>query len=63
MNFDHTVTSPINPRKTEEFTILELTENVLRLERSKSEVNFLPLPFNDLKQHKADISHARKKLG
>lgn len=63
MNSDDTITGPINLGNPGEFTMLELAENVLRLVGSKSKISFLPLPFDDPKQRKPDISLARKELG
>lgn len=63
MNSDDTITGPINLGNPGEFTMLELAENVLRLVGSKSKISFLPLPFDDPKQRKPDISLAQKELG
>ena len=47
----------------EEFTMLELAERVIRLTGSKSEIVFNPLPSDDPKQRKPDISLATRRLG
>ena len=57
------VTGPINLGNPCEFTMLELAETVIRLTQSKSELIFEPLPQDDPKQRKPDISQAKEKLG
>ena len=54
---------PINLGNPAEFTILELAHNVIRLTNSDSELEFLPLPADDPKQRKPDISKAVSGLG
>jgi UDP-glucuronate decarboxylase len=53
---------PLNLGNTAEFTILELAEAVLRLTGSRSQLVFNPLPTDDPKQRRPDISQARKAL-
>lgn len=53
------VTGPINIGNPGEFTILELAEKVIKITGSKSEVVRQPLPGDDPKQRKPDISLAR----
>jgi UDP-glucuronate decarboxylase len=55
-------TGPINTGNPGEFTMLELANLVLELTGSKSELIFMPLPGDDPKQRKPDISLAREKL-
>jgi UDP-glucuronate decarboxylase len=43
--------------------MLELAEAVIRLTRSKSKLVFLPLPQDDPKQRRPDISQAKEALG
>jgi len=57
------VTGPINIGNPGEFTMLELAEKVIRLTGSKSKLTFLPLPQDDPKQRKPDISLAQTELG
>jgi len=57
------VTGPINLGNTGEFTMLELAENVIELTGSKSKLVFEPLPADDPKQRKPDITLAKEKLG
>jgi len=56
-------TGPVNVGNPGEFTMLELAENVLRLVGGKSRLAFHPLPSDDPKQRKPDISLARQELG
>ncbi len=53
---------PINIGNPGEFTMLELAEKVLRLTASKSRLVHKPLPADDPKQRRPDISLARAKL-
>jgi len=53
---------PINIGNPGEFTILELAEKVIRLTGSKSKIIKEPLPSDDPKQRKPDISKAKKAL-
>jgi len=57
------VTGPINLGNPGEFTMIELAENVIELTGSKSKLVFEPLPDDDPKQRKPDITLAREKLG
>ncbi len=57
------VTGPINVGNPGEFTMLELAELVLRKTRSKSKLVHHPLPADDPKQRKPDISRAKSVLG
>ena len=57
------VTGPINIGNTEEFTMKELAEMVISKTRSKSPIVYLPLPEDDPKQRRPDISLAEKYLG
>ena len=54
---------PINLGNPHEFTMLMLAEMVIRLTGSKSEVVHKPLPHDDPRQRKPDISTAQAKLG
>ncbi len=57
------VTGPINLGNPGEFTMIELAENVIELTESKSKLVFEPLPADDPKQRKPDITLAKEKLG
>jgi len=56
-------TGPVNTGNPEEFTILELAEKVIALTGSSSPIEFKPIPTDDPKQRRPDISLAKKKLG
>jgi len=53
---------PINIGNPGEFTMLELAENVLKLTKSKSKIVHKPLPADDPRQRKPDITLAKKYL-
>ena len=54
---------PVNLGNPSETTILEFARTILELTGSKSTVIFKPLPADDPKQRRPDISLAREKLG
>ena len=62
MATDDTVTGPVNLGNPAEFTMLELAELVLELTGSASKINFMPLPADDPRQRKPDISQADRVL-
>jgi UDP-glucuronate decarboxylase len=62
MATDDDVTGPINIGNPGEFTMIELAENVIELTGSKSKLVYEPLPSDDPKQRKPDISLAKEKL-
>ena len=62
MNSGDDVTGPINLGNPGEFTMLELAENVVRLTGSKSKLVHRPLPSDDPRQRKPDISKAQAVL-
>ena len=53
---------PVNMGNPDEFTMLDLAEKVIELTHSKSRIVFCPLPGDDPKQRKPDISLAKEKL-
>jgi UDP-glucuronate decarboxylase len=55
-------TGPVNTGNPGEFTILQLAETVLELTGSKSELIFKPLPADDPRQRRPDITLAKEKL-
>ena len=57
------VTGPINVGNPGEFTMIELAETVLKLVGSKSKLVRQPLPADDPKQRKPDITKAKTILG
>jgi dTDP-glucose 4,6-dehydratase len=54
---------PTNIGNPAEFTILECAREVLAATKSKSSLRFLPLPQDDPKQRRPDITKARTLLG
>lgn len=62
MNTNDTVTGPVNIGNPGEFTMLQLTELVKRLTGSRSEIVFKPLPSDDPRQRRPDISKAKDLL-
>lgn len=63
MNSSADFTGPVNIGNPGEFTMLELAEKILQLVGGTSTIVFQPLPADDPKQRKPDISLARKELG
>jgi UDP-glucuronate decarboxylase len=57
------VVGPINIGNPSEFTIRELAELVVALAGSRSKLVFRPLPADDPKQRRPDISRAEAELG
>ena len=56
------VTGPVNVGNPGEFTILQLAELVIELTGSKSRIVRMPLPSDDPKQRRPDITKAREIL-
>jgi UDP-glucuronate decarboxylase len=56
------VTGPINVGNPGEFTMLELAQKVVSLVGGRSRIEFHPLPQDDPRQRKPDISLARQAL-
>jgi len=63
MNSPQGVTGPINIGNPGEFTMLQLAELVIGLTGSKSKIVHMPLPQDDPKQRRPDISVAKDMLG
>ncbi len=55
--------NPVNLGNPNEMTILELAEKVLKLTGSKSKIIHKPLPVDDPRRRRPDISIARSELG
>ena len=62
MNSDSDVTGPVNLGNPGEFTVRELAEHVIDLTGSPSKLVFKPLPQDDPRQRKPDISKAKSLL-
>jgi len=54
---------PVNLGNPQEVTMVELAQIIVRLADSKSAIEFRPLPVDDPKQRRPDISRARTLLG
>lgn len=54
---------PVNLGNDGEFTVKQLAELILKITGSKSKIKYLPLPQDDPKQRRPDLSLAREKLG
>jgi UDP-glucuronate decarboxylase len=63
MDSDKSMTGPVNIGNPVEFTMLQLAELVVAAVGSKSTISFRPLPQDDPKQRRPDISQAQAKLG
>ncbi len=63
MDSEDTVTGPVNLGNPGEFTMLELAEKVLKQTGSKSKLAFLPLPGDDPRLRRPDITLAKELLG
>ncbi len=57
------IREPVNLGNQDEVTILELAQEIITLSASSSTITFLPLPEDDPKVRKPDISVARNNLG
>jgi UDP-glucuronate decarboxylase len=58
-----TVNTPINLGNPTEFSMLELAEKVIQVTQSNSEIVFEPLPQDDPRQRRPDITLAKGLLG
>ena len=54
---------PVNIGNPNEFTIVECAQQVLKVTASKSGIRYEPLPQDDPKQRRPDITKARTLLG
>lgn len=62
MNTGPDFTGPVNIGNPGEFTMIELAKKVLEITESRSKLIYLPLPQDDPKQRRPDISLAKSKL-
>jgi len=60
---DDSMTGPVNLGNPSEFTMLELAQKVINLTGSTSEIIHLPLPADDPRQRRPDITRAMTILG
>jgi UDP-glucuronate decarboxylase len=63
LTLENEVDSPVNLGNPVEFTMLELAEKIISITGSKSIIIFEPLPEDDPRQRKPDISKAQDLLG
>ncbi|HEY8260805.1 MAG TPA: UDP-glucuronic acid decarboxylase family protein [Methylosinus sp.] len=63
MDSPDAITGPINIGNPTEFTIRQLAETVIEMTGSRSQLVFEPLPADDPKQRRPDISKAEELLG
>lgn len=61
--FSEGVYQPINIGNPQPITMLQLAREIIDLTNSKSEITFLPLPSDDPRDRKPDITKARNLLG
>jgi UDP-glucuronate decarboxylase len=59
---DGACTGPVNLGNSSEFTILELAEKVISFTNSRSQLIFKPLPKDDPRQRRPDLSRAKALL-
>jgi UDP-glucuronate decarboxylase len=62
MDTPNNFTGPVNLGNPAEFTVKALAEMVVKMTGSKSKIVYLPLPQDDPKQRKPDITLAMKEL-
>lgn len=63
MAFKKGFTGPVNLGNDGEFTVKELAEKVVALTASRSKLVHLPLPSDDPRQRRPDLTRARRELG
>jgi len=54
------ITGPMNLGNENEFSVLNLAKNILKITSSNSKIIFKDLPIDDPKQRKPDVSYAKK---
>lgn len=62
MNTEDSFTGPVNIGNPNEFSISELAAKVLEMTGSSSKIVYKPLPYDDPRKRKPDISLAKEKL-
>jgi UDP-glucuronate decarboxylase len=63
MNSPDQIIGPINIGNPVEFRVIDLAKEILRMTGSTSPILFAPLPSDDPRQRKPDISKAKQLLG
>ena len=62
MDTPDSFTGPVNLGNPVEITISALAQMIIKMTKSKSKIIYLPLPQDDPKQRKPDISLAKREL-
>jgi UDP-glucuronate decarboxylase len=62
VNYDDSFVGPVNIGNPVEFTMIELAQMVIRLTNSKSNIVHRPLPQDDPRQRRPDISLIQEKI-
>jgi UDP-glucuronate decarboxylase len=62
MDSANTLTGPVNLGNPGEFSMLQLAQQIIELTNSSSQLVYLPLPNDDPRQRKPDITLAQKSL-
>lgn len=63
METPDTFTGPVNIGNPAEISVRDLAEKIIGLTGSGSRLRYLPLPADDPRQRRPDISLARRELG
>lgn len=63
MELDDSVTGPVNMGHTQEISMNDLAERIIRLAGSKSRIKYFPLPENDPQKRKPDTALIEKMTG
>ncbi len=63
MESPESVTGPINIGNPGELKVIDLAKQIIELTNSKSPIQYIPLPSDDPKQRKPDITYAKQVLG
>lgn len=63
MSTDDSVVGPFNIGNPDEFTMIELAQKVIEMTGSRSRIVFKPLPQDDPRVRRPDITKARENLG
>ena len=61
--YDESITGPVNIGNPAEFTVKQLAEMIIEMTKSKSRIVYKPLPEDDPRKRKPDITLANYKLG
>lgn len=62
MSTDQSVTGPLNLGNDKEFNLLQLADLIIKLTETSSQCAFKPLPSDDPRQRRPDLTHTKKTL-